>query len=142
MPYLEQGSGPTLVLVNGGVSDNRTWAEIMPLLANDLRVIAPTLRYYGELIGATIGRNPRTTTLSRGSTPRFKCEEIKANPVPVTWAVGTETAEVFKLVNKFYQSCLPEGSIETIQGADHGWPRTDPKAFVAAVKKFALEHEK
>src|SRR5262245_55270778 len=46
MAYVEQGSGPTVLLVHGAVSDFRTFAPQMSSLASKFRVIAVSLRHY------------------------------------------------------------------------------------------------
>jgi esterase len=46
MAYTERGSGPTLVLVHGSLSDYRTWAPLMTELSAENRVIALSLRHY------------------------------------------------------------------------------------------------
>lgn len=46
MAYVQQGEGPTLVLVHGAVSDYRTFAPQMMSLSPKLRVIAVSLRHY------------------------------------------------------------------------------------------------
>lgn len=43
--YLEQGRGPAVVLVHGGMEDYRAWAEQMEPLAKHFRVIAYSRRY-------------------------------------------------------------------------------------------------
>jgi len=43
--YVERGTGPPVVLVHGGVSDLRTWAEPMDTLATGFRVVAYSRRY-------------------------------------------------------------------------------------------------
>ncbi len=43
--YLDQGRGPAVVLVHGGMEDYRAWAEQMEPLAKHFRVIAYSRRY-------------------------------------------------------------------------------------------------
>ena len=45
MAYMERGSGPTLVLVHGSLSDYRTWAPLLTELSAENRVIALSLRH-------------------------------------------------------------------------------------------------
>ena len=46
--YRAAGDGPVLVLVHGIAGSSDTWLPIMPLLAEDYRVIAPDLLGHGE----------------------------------------------------------------------------------------------
>lgn len=46
MAYMERGSGPTLVLVHGSLSDYRTWMPLLAELSSENRVIALSLRHY------------------------------------------------------------------------------------------------
>jgi len=45
--YVDQGSGPAIVLVHGFGGQTANYAELMPLLAKDHRVIAVDLKGYG-----------------------------------------------------------------------------------------------
>ncbi len=49
MQYIEQGSGPLLILLHGFTSDLRTWKQVLPKLAENYRVIAPSQRYFGKV---------------------------------------------------------------------------------------------
>jgi 3-oxoadipate enol-lactonase len=46
--YDESGSGKPLVLLHEGVVDSRIWARVVPLLAEDFRVVAYDQRGYGR----------------------------------------------------------------------------------------------
>ncbi len=46
MSYVEQGNGPTLLLVHGSLADYRYWAPQVSDLSSHFRVIALSLRYY------------------------------------------------------------------------------------------------
>ncbi len=46
--YLKAGSGPPVVLVHGGASDSRDWAETMASLANRFTFYAPDLPGFGQ----------------------------------------------------------------------------------------------
>ena len=48
LAYEEAGRGHPLVLLHAGIVDRRMWADVMPVLAHDFRVIAPDLRGYGD----------------------------------------------------------------------------------------------
>lgn len=48
MAYDEAGTGDPLVLLHAGICDRRMWADVIPDLARDFRVIAPDLRGYGD----------------------------------------------------------------------------------------------
>jgi len=48
LAYEEAGDGPALVLLHAGIVDHRMWADVLPDLARDFRVIAPDLRGYGD----------------------------------------------------------------------------------------------
>ncbi len=48
LAYEEAGRGHPLVLLHAGIVDRRMWADVMPVLARDFRVIAPDLRGYGD----------------------------------------------------------------------------------------------
>jgi len=46
--YVEQGSGPLMILAHGSLSDHRRWVnDHMPLLAENYRVVAYSMRYHG-----------------------------------------------------------------------------------------------
>jgi len=45
--YRQAGEGPVVVLIHGITSDSRTWAEVMPGLAERFTVIAPDLLGHG-----------------------------------------------------------------------------------------------
>jgi pimeloyl-ACP methyl ester carboxylesterase len=44
LPYIEQGSGETIVFIHGAVSDFRTWREQFRAFSNDFRVISYSRR--------------------------------------------------------------------------------------------------
>jgi pimeloyl-ACP methyl ester carboxylesterase len=46
--FVEAGEGPPLLVVHGYLSSHRTWDDVMPALAGQLRVIAPDLPGFGE----------------------------------------------------------------------------------------------
>jgi pimeloyl-ACP methyl ester carboxylesterase len=46
--YRSAGSGPVIVLVHGITSTSRTWANVLPALAEEFTVIAPDLLGHGE----------------------------------------------------------------------------------------------
>jgi esterase len=46
MAYIERGSGPTLVLVHGTLSDYRTWTPLLTELSAENRVVALSLRHH------------------------------------------------------------------------------------------------
>jgi non-heme chloroperoxidase len=58
--YVEEGSGPPLILVHGSVSDYREWAKQMAPLARRYRVIAYSRRYHwpNEPPGADADASP------------------------------------------------------------------------------------
>jgi len=46
--YVEQGSGPLMILAHGSLSDHRRWIkDHLPLLAENYRVVAYSMRYHG-----------------------------------------------------------------------------------------------
>jgi pimeloyl-ACP methyl ester carboxylesterase len=47
LAYVEQGDGPTVVLVHGSVADHRTWDRHRATLARHYRVVAYSQRYFG-----------------------------------------------------------------------------------------------
>ncbi|WP_439384722.1 alpha/beta fold hydrolase [Ideonella sp. YS5] len=47
LAYVEQGNGPTVVLVHGSIADHRTWDRQRALLAGQYHVVAYTQRYFG-----------------------------------------------------------------------------------------------
>lgn len=47
LAYVEEGQGPTVVLVHGSVADHRTWDRHRPALARQYHVVAYTQRYFG-----------------------------------------------------------------------------------------------
>jgi len=48
--YVEQGSGPLLILAHGALSDYRRWVKVhMPLLAENFRVVSYSMRYHGSI---------------------------------------------------------------------------------------------
>ena len=46
LAYVEQGSGPTVVLVHGALNDYRTWLPQMEPLSSRFRIVAISLRHY------------------------------------------------------------------------------------------------
>jgi len=47
--YVEKGNGPLMILAHGSISDHRRWVkDHLPLLSEDYRVIAYTMRYHGD----------------------------------------------------------------------------------------------
>jgi pimeloyl-ACP methyl ester carboxylesterase len=57
LPYLEQGSGPRVVLVHASNTDHRIWAPHTTIVGQRYRVIAPTQRYFGTAPWPDDGRN-------------------------------------------------------------------------------------
>ena len=47
LAYVEEGHGPTVVLVHGSVADMRSWDRQRALLARHFRVVAYSQRYFG-----------------------------------------------------------------------------------------------
>jgi pimeloyl-ACP methyl ester carboxylesterase len=47
LAYVEEGQGPTVVLVHGSVADLRSWDRQRALLARHFRVVAYSQRYFG-----------------------------------------------------------------------------------------------
>ncbi len=46
--YVEQGTGPLMILAHGSLSDHRRWIkDHLPLLAENYRVVAYSMRYHG-----------------------------------------------------------------------------------------------
>lgn len=62
LDYIEQGSGPPLVFVHGGVSDRRTWEQQIDAFAERYRVIAYTRRHFHGSEDAAPTRPPSVTT--------------------------------------------------------------------------------
>jgi pimeloyl-ACP methyl ester carboxylesterase len=48
MTYVEERTGEPIVFVHGAVSDERAWEPVRPVIADEHRFIAPTLRYFGK----------------------------------------------------------------------------------------------
>ena len=46
LTYIEQGRGPTVVMVHGAFSDARNWDDMRAIIAQRYRVVAPSLRYH------------------------------------------------------------------------------------------------
>ena len=46
LAYADLGSGPPVVLLHGAYGDLRTFGAVIPLVAADRRVVAPSLRYH------------------------------------------------------------------------------------------------
>lgn len=46
LAYVSRGTGPTLVLLHGGLSDYRTWQPQMDGLASEFRVVTVALRHF------------------------------------------------------------------------------------------------
>jgi pimeloyl-ACP methyl ester carboxylesterase len=57
MAYLDEGDGPTVVLLHGFPASSFMWREFMPLLSGRLRVIAP------DLLGAGDSEQPEHASL-------------------------------------------------------------------------------
>lgn len=50
LPYIEQGQGPaTVVFVHGALSDLRTWAPHLPVVAQRFRAVSYTQRWFGTV---------------------------------------------------------------------------------------------
>lgn len=47
--YIDEGTGPTLLLIHGSLCDYRYWKWQIPDLVQHYRVIAPSLRHYAPL---------------------------------------------------------------------------------------------
>lgn len=48
--YVEQGTGPLMILAHGGLGDYRSWEKVhMPLLSENFRVVSYSMRYYGSI---------------------------------------------------------------------------------------------
>jgi len=48
LPYLDQGTGPPVVLVHASVTDHRIWAPHAHRISERFRVLAPTQRFFGS----------------------------------------------------------------------------------------------
>jgi len=46
LTYIDQGQGPTVVMVHGAFSDARNWDGIRAIVAQRYRVVVPSLRYH------------------------------------------------------------------------------------------------
>jgi pimeloyl-ACP methyl ester carboxylesterase len=46
--FVEAGEGPPMLLLHGYLSSHLAWSEVLPLLAQDFRVIVPDLPGFGE----------------------------------------------------------------------------------------------
>ena len=57
LSYVDEGNGRPVVLVHGGMSDQRVWDDHRPIIASRYRVIAATLRYFGTSPWSDDGRN-------------------------------------------------------------------------------------
>ncbi len=62
LDYIEQGNGPALVFVHGGVSDRRTWEQQIDAFAERYRVIAYTWRHFRGSEDAPPERPPSVTS--------------------------------------------------------------------------------
>ena len=49
--YDEAGSGPALLLLHGGLGDSGLWEPVVPLLAEQFRVVRTDLRFFGRSTG-------------------------------------------------------------------------------------------
>src|SRR5258706_308257 len=49
--YDEAGSGPTLLLLHGGLGDSGLWEPVVPFLAERFRTIRTDLRFFGRSTG-------------------------------------------------------------------------------------------
>ena len=47
LTYVEQGGGPSVILVHGALGDLRSWSRQLPLLAAKCHVVSYTRRYHG-----------------------------------------------------------------------------------------------
>ncbi len=47
--YLDEGTGPVLLLIHGSLCDYRYWKWQIPELMQHYRVIAPSLRHYAPI---------------------------------------------------------------------------------------------
>ncbi|WP_159991080.1 alpha/beta fold hydrolase [Pelistega ratti] len=47
--YIDEGKGPTLLLIHGSLCDYRYWKAQIPQIAQHFRVIAPSLRHYAPI---------------------------------------------------------------------------------------------
>ena len=57
LTYLDQGSGPVVMLVHGSNTDQRIWAPHAAIVGQRHRVIAPTQRYFGSAPWPDDGRD-------------------------------------------------------------------------------------
>jgi pimeloyl-ACP methyl ester carboxylesterase len=79
------GSGPPLVLLHGGLVTNTTWEPMVPLLAEQYRVLAPERRGHGHTADV---EGPVTYELMTQDTIAF-LDEVVGEPAPlVGWSDG------------------------------------------------------
>jgi 3-oxoadipate enol-lactonase len=52
--YDEEGAGPTVLLLHGGLGDSGLWEPVVPLLAERFRTIRTDLRFFGRSTGPAV----------------------------------------------------------------------------------------
>jgi len=87
LPYLEQGSGPLVVLVHGSNTDHRIWAPHATFVGQHHRVIAPTQRYFGTAPWPDDGRQFSISTHAEDLAD-FTSRQPREPVALVGWSYG------------------------------------------------------
>lgn len=130
MAYVEQGSGPTLILVHGSMCDYRCWGTVMPDFSSKYHVISVSLRHYypepWDGSGDTFSPAQHASDLAAFIRKMSPPVNIVAHSSggSVAFEMAREHPE---LVNKLV---LAEGTTE-------GLNPPPPPAYVEGRKKFA-----
>lgn len=89
-------------------------------------------------------RNARMMPLLMGggeAPPKIGPEALARIETPVRVVMGTETRPAFSLPSRALSDALPHGSLETVAGAEHFLPETDPQGFAAIVAAWIAEQD-
>ena len=79
------GSGPPLVLMHGGLVTNETWEPLVPILADQYRVLAPERRGHGHTADV---EGPITYELMAEDTIAFLDQVVGERAALVGWSDG------------------------------------------------------
>jgi len=113
LSYVEMGDGPLMILAHGAISDHRRWVkDHMPLLAENYRVIAYTMRYHGDHSQWDEKWPPLSMELYADDLAAF-IKTLDAGPAHlVGWSMGANVAHraALKYPNLVRSAYLFEGA--------------------------------
>lgn len=98
MPFVDQGTGDTILFVHGAVSDLRVWEPIRREVADKHRFIAITLRYFGT--GDWPDKGEQFSVATHANDVAAFIKTLNVGPVHlIGWSYGANVATVAALQN-------------------------------------------